>query len=85
MALVAQEQAAQVRSGRGAVLGGLMLATGLITIDATIIATAVPSVVADLGGFAQFPWLFSVYLLAQAVSVPSYSKLADQYGRRGCF
>jgi EmrB/QacA subfamily drug resistance transporter len=82
MALVAQEQAAQVRSGRGALLGALMLATGLIAIDATIIATAVPSVVVDLGGFAQFPWLFSVYLLAQAVSVPIYSKLADQYGRK---
>jgi len=42
----------------------------------------VPSVVRDLGGFAQFPWLFSVYLLAQAVSVPIYGKLADLFGRR---
>jgi EmrB/QacA subfamily drug resistance transporter len=38
--------------------------------------------VADLGGFSQFPWLFSVYLLAQAVSVPVYGKLADQFGRK---
>jgi EmrB/QacA subfamily drug resistance transporter len=82
MASVMQEQAEQVRSGRGAVLAALMLAMGLIAIDTTIIATAVPSVVVDLGGFAQFPWLFSVYLLAQAVSVPIYSKLADQYGRK---
>ena len=36
----------------------------------------------DLGGFAQFPWLFSVYLLAQAVSVPVYAKLADTVGRK---
>ena len=50
--------------------------------DATILATAVPSVVRDLGGFAQFPWLFSVYLLAQAVSVPIYAKLADIVGRK---
>lgn len=41
-----------------------------------------PSIVRDLGGFAQFPWLFSVYLLAQAVSVPIYGKLADLFGRR---
>ncbi|MFK4730580.1 MDR family MFS transporter [Agromyces mediolanus] len=59
-----------------------MLATGLIAIDSTILATAVPSVVRDLGGFAQFPWLFSIYLLAQAVSVPVYAKLADTVGRK---
>ena len=41
-----------------------------------------PAIVDDLGGFTQFPWLFSVYLLAQAVSVPIYAKLADQYGRK---
>ncbi|MCB0912865.1 MAG: MFS transporter, partial [Propionibacteriaceae bacterium] len=60
----------------------LMLTTGLIAIDATILATAVPSVVKELGEFDQFPWLFSVYLLAQAVSVPIYSKLADTIGRK---
>ncbi|MGX5697834.1 MFS transporter [Agromyces soli] len=59
-----------------------MLATGLIAIDSTILATAVPSIVRDVGGFAQFPWLFSIYLLAQAVSVPVYAKLADTFGRK---
>jgi EmrB/QacA subfamily drug resistance transporter len=59
-----------------------MVSTGLIAIDATILATAVPSIVRDLGGFSQFPWLFSVYLLAQAVSVPIYAKLADIVGRK---
>jgi EmrB/QacA subfamily drug resistance transporter len=59
-----------------------MLATGLVAIDSTVIATAIPTVVRDLGGFAQFPWLFSVYLLAQAVSVPIYGKLADLFGRK---
>jgi EmrB/QacA subfamily drug resistance transporter len=71
-----------LRSERGAVLIALMLSTGLIAIDSTILATAVPSVVRDLGQFDQFPWLFSVYLLAQAVSVPIYSKLADTIGRK---
>jgi EmrB/QacA subfamily drug resistance transporter len=59
-----------------------MLSTALVAIDATVIATAVPSVVAELGGFAEFPWLFSVYLLAQAVTVPVYGKLADVFGRK---
>lgn len=60
----------------------VMLSTSLVAIDATILATAVPSVVDDLGGFTQFPWLFSIYLLAQAVAVPLYGKFADQVGRK---
>jgi MFS family permease len=70
------------RSQRGPVLIALMVTTGLVAIDATILATAVPSIVDDLGGFAQFPWLFSIYLLAQAVSVPLYAKLSDTVGRK---
>ncbi len=71
-----------LRSARGPVLLAVMLCTALVAIDATIIATAVPAIVSDLGGFSQFPWLFSVYLLAQAVSVPVYGKVADLFGRR---
>ncbi|TCC56944.1 MFS transporter [Kribbella pittospori] len=71
-----------LRSERGPILLAVMLSVGLVAIDATILATAVPSVVDDLGGFTQFPWLFSIYLLAQAVSVPIYGKLADLRGRK---
>lgn len=71
-----------LRSERGAVLGSLMLATALVALDSTIIATAVLSITASLGGFAQFPWLFSIYLLAQAVTVPIYGKVADMVGRK---
>ncbi len=71
-----------LRSDRGPILLAIMVSTGIIAIDATILATAVPSVVRELGGFALFPWLFSVYLLAQAVSVPVYAKLADTFGRK---
>jgi len=71
-----------LRSERGPVLLAVMLSTGLFAIDSTILATAVPSIVSDLGGFTSFPWLFSIYLLAQAISVPIYGKLADLYGRK---
>ena len=71
-----------LRSERGPLLLAVMLSIGLVAIDATILATAVPAVVDDLGGFTSFPWLFSIYLLAQAVSVPIYGKVADLYGRK---
>jgi EmrB/QacA subfamily drug resistance transporter len=71
-----------LRSERGPILLAVMLSLGLVAIDSTILATAVPAVVDDLGGFTSFPWLFSIYLLAQAVTVPVYAKLADQYGRK---
>ncbi len=71
-----------LRSERGPVLVAIMLTTALIALDSTVIATAVPSVVKDLGGFSQFPWLFSIYLLTQAVTVPVYGKLADVVGRK---
>ncbi|MFC9897121.1 MDR family MFS transporter [Nocardia sp. NPDC127579] len=71
-----------LRSERGAVLGALMLSTGLVALDSTIIATAILTITQQLGGFAQFPWLFSIYLLAQAVTVPIYGKLADTFGRK---
>jgi EmrB/QacA subfamily drug resistance transporter len=71
-----------LRSERGPVLGAIMLTTALIALDSTIVATAVPSIVKDVGGFSQFPWLFSTYLLTQAVTVPIYGKLADVVGRK---
>jgi EmrB/QacA subfamily drug resistance transporter len=59
-----------------------MLSTFLIAIDSTVLATAVPTIVGEFGGFEQFPWLFSIYTLAQAASVPVYAKLSDIIGRR---
>ena len=70
------------RSERGPILITLMVTTGLVALDSTILATAVPSIVGDIGGFSAFPWLFSIYLLAQAVSVPVYAKLSDTLGRK---
>ncbi len=70
------------RSERGPVLISVMLSTGLVAIDSTVLATAVPSIVGELGGFHQFPWLFSAYLLGQAVTTPVYAKLSDVFGRK---
>ncbi len=70
------------RSERGPILISVMLSTGLVAIDSTVLATAVPSIVGELGGFDQFPWLFSAYLLGQAVTTPVYAKLSDTFGRK---
>lgn len=77
-----QTEPTTARGGRGQVLVGLMLTMALAAMDTTIVATAVPSIVSDLGGFSLFPWLFSTYLLTQAVSIPAYGRLADLYGRK---
>lgn len=69
-------------SGREQVLVGLMLTMALSAMDSTIVATAIPSIVRDLGGFALFAWVFSIYVLVQAVTIPIYGKLADLYGRK---
>ena len=53
--------------GRGPVVAALMLGMSLAAIDGTIVSTAVPQIVGDLGGFSVFSWLFSGYLLAVTV------------------
>jgi EmrB/QacA subfamily drug resistance transporter len=69
-------------SRRGPVVAALMLAMALAAMDSTIISTAVPQIVGDLGGFSLFSWLFSGYLLAVTVTLPVYGKLADTFGRK---
>lgn len=67
---------------RRAVVAALMLAMGLAALDSTIVSTAVPQIVGDLGGFSVFSWLFSGYLLAVTVTLPVYGKLSDTFGRK---
>lgn len=62
-----------------------MMAIFMAAVEATIVATAMPTIVSDLGGFALFSWVFAAYLLAQAVSTPVYGRLADLYGRKRMF
>ncbi|WP_246353544.1 MFS transporter [Streptomyces fulvorobeus] len=68
--------------GRRPVVAALMLGMALAAIDGTIVSTAVPQIVGDLGGFAVFSWLFSGYLLAVTVTLPVYGKLSDTFGRK---
>ncbi|MEV1061711.1 MFS transporter [Streptomyces sp. NPDC050263] len=75
------EQPTQTRR-RGAVVAALMLAMALAALDSTIVSTAVPQIVGDLGGFSVFSWLFSGYLLAVTVTLPVYGKLSDTFGRK---
>lgn len=63
----------------------LVLAMLLAAIEATIVATAMPSIAAALGGFSLYGWVFSAYLLMQAVTTPIFGKLADLYGRKPVF
>lgn len=67
---------------RGWVLAALMMTMTLAAMDITIVSTAIPQIVSDLGGFTKFSWVFSIYLLAQTVTIPLYGKLSDVFGRK---
>ena len=68
-----------------AIYSGLMVALFLAALDQTIVATALPRVVSDLGGIAQYSWVFTAYMLGSTVTVPLYGKLGDVHGRKPLF
>lgn len=63
------------------VFAGLMTGMFLAALDQTVVATALPTIVAELGGLTQLSWVVTAYLLTSTVSVPLYGKLSDLYGR----
>ena len=67
------------------VFSGLMLGMLLAALDQTIVATALPTIVSDLGGVGQLSWVVTAYLLTSTVSVPLYGKISDLYGRKNIF
>ena len=69
------------RRQRRLILSACMMAQFMAAVEGTIVGTAMPTIVADLGGFHLFSWVFASYLLAQAASTPIYGRLADIYGR----
>lgn len=67
---------------RRPVVIGALLIIFMAAVEATIVATAMPTIVRDLGGFERFDWVFAAFLLTQSVSIPIYGGLADQFGRK---
>ncbi|MFZ3579900.1 MDR family MFS transporter [Virgibacillus sp. DJP39] len=67
------------------ILASVMLGMFLAAIEGTIVATAIPSIVADLGGFSLYSWVFSAYLLTNAATVLIFGKLSDTFGRKPVF
>jgi EmrB/QacA subfamily drug resistance transporter len=64
------------------VFGGLLLVMLLAALDSTIVATALPTIVGELGGLEHLSWVVTAYLLAQTIVTPIYGKLGDLYGRK---
>ena len=67
------------------IFSGIMLGLFLAAIDQTIVATALPTIVGDLGGLTHLSWVVTAYLLAETVSTPLFGKLGDLYGRKRLF
>ena len=61
---------------------GVMLSLFMASMESTVVATAMPTIVSQLGGLSSYSWVFSVYMLASTTTVPVYGKLSDVYGRR---
>ena len=70
---------------RKLVLVAALAGTFLAALDATIVATAMPTVVGQLGGLSLYSWVFSAYLLTSTTTVPLYGRLSDLYGRKPIF
>src|SRR3954463_480135 len=63
-------------------ISGLLLVMLLAALDSTIVSTALPTIVSELGGLEHLAWVVTGYLLAQTVVTPVYGKLGDLYGRK---
>jgi EmrB/QacA subfamily drug resistance transporter len=67
---------------RRAVTAALILVTALASFESTVVSTAMPTIIGDLGGLPLYAWVFAVYLLTSTVAMPVYGRLADIHGRR---
>ncbi len=61
---------------------GVITGMFLAALEATVVGTAMPTVIASLGGLSHYSWVFSAYLITSTVTVPVWGKLSDLYGRR---
>jgi EmrB/QacA subfamily drug resistance transporter len=78
----ATTEAAQQPQRVRLIFAALMLVLLLASLDQTIVSTALPTIVGDLGGLNHLSWVVTGYLLASTISGPLYGKLGDQYGRK---
>src|SRR5665213_4238130 len=67
------------------IFGALVLGMFLASMDQTIVSTALPTIVGDLGGLDQLSWVVTAYLLASTIATPLWGKLGDLYGRKRIF
>jgi len=67
---------------RWAVTAGVMTGMAIAALEATVVGTAMPTVIASLGGINHYSWVFSAYIVTSTVTVPVWGKLSDLYGRR---
>jgi EmrB/QacA subfamily drug resistance transporter len=79
---VAEQPLEMSRRRRWAVTVGVMTGMFLAALEATVVSTAMPTVIASLGGLSHYSWVFSAYLITSTVTVPVWGKLSDLYGRR---
>jgi EmrB/QacA subfamily drug resistance transporter len=70
------------RNRRRAITAGLLLGMSLGALEATVVGTAMPTIISTLGGLAHYSWVFSAYLLTSTATVPIWGRLSDLYGRR---
>ena len=70
------------KTHRGLTVVGLVLALAMSALEATVVATAMPTVTAELGGIQYYSWVTNAYLIMSAISVPIFGKLSDLYGRK---
>src|SRR6266852_2686121 len=84
-AIVEKVQSPQIVPRRGMILAAALMAIFMPAAESSIVATALPTIIGDLGGFHLFSWVFAVPLLTMAVTIPLYGRLADLYGRKQIF
>jgi EmrB/QacA subfamily drug resistance transporter len=64
---------------------GVMFSLFMAAVEVTVVATAMPTIVSQLGGLERYSWVFSAYMVASTTTIPLYGKLSDLYGRRSVF
>src|SRR3954468_4357702 len=71
--------------GQLLVTAGIMAAIAVAALDSTVVGTAMPTIIGQLGGLGEYSWVFTAYLVTSKTTVPLFARLADMYGRNPVF